>query len=403
MKKIVIFIFTIIIISSVGVNSQTKISLETFSSGGYEYNVFKSPEFLFNENTNQYFNKDELLVSDNFLDLEFDAQIQVEKKKKYNFEIDSKVWYRGYNSYAELNQKRFSIETRYEKYFTKRYSAGAKYNFKWTDKLGTSVTGDELIRSYKYFRNSIDFYLKVAWVKNLDFLVKSSFQYKSYYDDNSDTPLDNSNLDLEFGADYQMTKVHGFKFDFRFANKKYKYIPAEDKFGNDIVSYDNFGELISGYSLRHLQYYNININYALKLKEVKGLLINPGFHFSRRNDLYQSYQSYTAFIPDIRVRYKNEKWYFNLKAAYKQMNYDERFAYTFIESKHLLEYSYFKYDFSVSYKVYNPMELFLDFSSDNRDSNSELEYRNTRRPYFNYVILFGINASLDLEMSNLFK
>ena len=166
------------------------------------------------------------------------------------------------------------------------------------------------------------------------------------------------------------------------------------------MTYDNFGNIIPGYPHRELDYYDLELSYGLKV--IRGLLISPGMSITRRKDLHEDYYSYTNFSPDLKVRYMDRKWYLWAKVAYKNTSYDERFAYTIVEDTYLLVYKYFKYDIKARYKLSEPVELFFNFSSDSRDTNSELEYKSTRRPYKNYEVAFGVNASLNLKSFSLF-
>jgi len=168
-----------------------------------------------------------------------------------------------------------------------------------------------------------------------------------------------------------------------------------------MVSYDASGNIIPGYPLRELNYYDFEFGYDLKL--IRGLLISPGLGFLRRVDLYEDYYTYSSFYPNLKVRYMKGKWYVATRIAFKNTNYDEKFAYTEIEATDLLQYAYFKYDLKARYRLTPMFDLFIDFSSDSRDSNSDLDYKGTRRSYNNYELSFGVNAVFNIRKPNIFN
>jgi hypothetical protein len=222
--------------------------------------------------------------------------------------------------------------------------------------------------------------------------LKGSYQSKKYYDDSTDMPLDNSNINIVFGADYRATDIHGFSFDFDYTNRQYKYYAASNTLGDKDVTYDSLGVLVPDYQLQHFQYYAFGVSYILK--PFKGFVIAPKFDFLQRNDPYKGFYNYSTIYPKLKIRYMNKKWYVSLETAYKKINYNNKYAYTFIESSQLLEYNYLKYDFKLRYKIFKPVELFMNYTSYNRNSNTELEYVRTRRSYNNNEILFGVNVSI---------
>jgi hypothetical protein len=57
-------------------------------------------------------------------------------------------------------------------------------------------------------------------------------------------------------------------------------------------------------------------------------------------------------------------------------------------------------DFNITfrYSLTDKIDLFIDFESDNRSSNTNLEYFKTRRPYRNNAIWIGAEFELlDIE------
>jgi len=390
--KLIIYAFVISFVMPGVALAQKKFKLEAYSHGGKEYNIFKSPERLFDRPTGQYADEDSLLVSDFFVDFGYDAKYSTKKKKKYYFEVGSDFWYRKYFEQTNNNQNILSFNTMYEKVLGKKVSLGVEYDFSWNNKIGTSVSGDELLRSFKYLGNRADLYVEYRPNKKLTTALLGAYQYKHYYEDTTDLPLDHVNMDANFLLEYELNKANAVVVDAEFTDRKYKYYPAANQKGNRVVEYNHAGNLIDGYPLRHFQYYKFALSYAYK--PAKRLLLSPSFNYTIRDDLYEDYYSYTSYSPGFKVRYLGKKFYAMASAGYRQVKYEQRYAYTIIENTDLLTYDYLKYKVKLKYKVFNPVELFFNFSMDNRDANTELEHARTRRPYNNYEFLFGVNVEV---------
>lgn len=367
---------------STNVIAQTKYKTKLFTYGGYEYNIYNSPEILFDRDIDEYINKDALILSDYFIDLGYDTKFSKKKKGKYIFEIGSKLWNRRYFQYPNVNQTKLGVSSRYERFISRNMIVGMEYGFSWNDKLGTTISGDELLRSVKYIGNTPGIYFKVDNLNNFDLKLGSTYQIKKYYDDNSNTPLDHSNLRMRFDIEYSINKKNKIRLTANFTDRKYKYYTASD----------SLGSIKSGYPLRHYQYYSIGVNYSLKMFE--NFSVSPGFNYTKRDDLYNGYYSYTYLSPKLKMKYSDKRLLVYLNAAYKKYNYDVRYAYTIVENSDLLIYNYLKYDFKIQYEILKKVDLFLNIISDNRDSNSELDYAVTRRSYSTYEVLFGVNISL---------
>lgn len=389
MKKHTTSIFVILFLVSIKLVGQTKFNFDLFSYGGYEYNIFKSPELLYDLDFNDYLDTDSIIVSDYFMDLGYATMLKKKKKNSYNFDLGSDFLYRKYFNYPKADQKKLSLDSKFEKVFSDKFLIGIEYIFSWNDKLGTTITGEELNRSFKYFGNTGNIFMEFTPNKKVNFLLGSAYQLKSYYQTNTSMPLDHSNLDLYLDASYKPANSHKFNINLQYTIRKYQHYAASDSAGNLVVAYDNSGSLISGTDKRHFKYLVLGIDYDFK--PLKGFMISPGFQYSQRSDLFQGYYNYSAISPDLKIRYKNKKWYVAASASFKSVNYENRYAYTYIPNSQSLEYNYIKYDIKVRYKLFKSFELFGNYSSNSRDSNTELEYLATRRPYNNYDILFGVN------------
>lgn len=374
-RSILPVLVSFIAIPSMG---QTKFNAEIYSFMGREHNVFKAPDKLFDPESQQYYGKDSLQVSDFFVDAGIDLALRKKKVGSNYFGASADYWNRMYFQYQEANQFSLSADFFYEHDLGKNIVFGAAYKISLNDKIGTSITGDELLRSYKFLGNYGDLYLIFSPGDRWEILAAGSYTFKNYVADTTETPLDHTNLDAELSISFEMNKKHGITLDLGFTDRNYLMYPASD----------SLGQIITEHPLRHYRYHDLS--FAYKYKPVRGLLISPAFKLARRNDMYQDYYSYFSYKAGIKLRYMKKKFYAYLKTSFRNVIYDRRYAFTYLESTQLLSYKYLDYNFKVKYKIIPAMELFLNFKSDNRNSNTELEHARTRRPYNNYEMLVGI-------------
>jgi len=359
---------------------QTKFKAEIYTYAGREHNIFKSPDILFDLQANEYYGDDSLQVSAFFIDAGLDLRYQKNKAGKYNFGVNSDLWKRMYFAHSEANQSKLSGDIYYERIIGENLLLGAAYDFSVNDRIGTSITGDELLRSFKYLGNYGDLYLIFSPGEKLEVAATGSFVYKNYYADSTETPLDHTNLTTELTTIYQVNRKHGFELDLSFTNRNYLLNPASDRLGK--ISQNN--------PLRNYRYYDVNAAYDFR--PVRGALVSPKLGATRRRDLYQDYYSYFSYDMGISLRYMKKKIYVYLSTSYRHVDYEQRYAFTLIDSSQLLRYKYLRYNFKMKYKLLPALELFLNLSSDNRESNTELEYARTRRPYTNYEMLVGFTV-----------
>ncbi len=373
-------LLAVMLMSSVNLFGQKKFSLEPYLYGGREFNIFKSPELLYDRGANQYI--DTLIISDNFIDIGFDSKFEIKKKKDYKLEVGTDLWSRHYFSYSNANQNRLGTNVLFEKILSKKAIVGAEYNFSWNDKIGTTISGEELMRSFKYLKNGGEVFFEYTPLKTIEFVTKISTEKKKYYKDVTTMPLDHKTLEGEFEVDYTINKQNSAQVNIDLKDRKYDQYYASDSLGGNSPN--------NGF--RHLKYFSFGLDYNYKLN--KRISINPYFDYSIRKDLFQDYYSYSGKSPGVRFRYNNKKFYAYVNTAYRNIKYAKRYAYTLIKNSNLLEYKYIKYYVKLKYKWSKKIEFYAEFSSQNRNSNTELEYVRTRRPYNNNQVLLGLNFKL---------
>ena len=218
--KIILLIITLTSVLTGQLSGQTRFNLDAHSYSGHESNIFKSPEVLYDTDSTEYIDRDSFFLSDYFLDIGYDAKYRI-KKKNYNFELGNDLWYRRHFTYEEANQKKLSLDALFKKNLSKKSTLGAKYTLSWNDKLGTNIAGDELLRSFKYIGNKGELFFNYSPSKKLDLLIKGATNYKKYYEDTTDMPLDNIEINLAIKSDYTISKTHSLKMDMYYADRRY--------------------------------------------------------------------------------------------------------------------------------------------------------------------------------------
>jgi hypothetical protein len=305
-----------------------------------------------------------------------------EKKERYTFRTGTDLWYRYYINYDELSQTRLNVYGDYTRFLGNKLQMGLLYNFRWSDRVGTSVTGDLLMRSFKYLGNEGTFYLDLLPSDATFMRLFTSYQYKIYYDESTLDPLDHGNLEVNYSFRYEKSREHGFILELSLLDRNYSQYHALDSSGH----YDRT------HPLRHFRYYAAGIDYDWK--PVRGLRINPELGVRRRIDMFEGYYSYFSYGGGMRIRYMWNDLYVSLYGAYRRTEYDIRKAFTSETVDPMLVYGYLDLAFTMKYDIGKRWEIYLKLEQDNRDSNSNLDYFKTRRSYENYQAVLGINYSL---------
>lgn len=388
MKRNIIYILSILMVlgfSAGQLNAQSK-SKNKFKSklylyGGKQHNIFKAPKSLFDPTTDSYIAEDDLMVSDIFQDVGFDVSYEI-KKKKHLLDLSTNFWYRNYLENSNLNQSKIGTKAKYTYNFRKKIKFGAQYKLAHSNKIGTSITGDDLTRSFIYIQNKPEVFISYERSKRSKYSFKTVFDHKNYYKDTTSMSLNYYNIKLEFKAEYALGKNHVLTMKESFTDRRYSSYLASDELGSTQLSNP----------LRHFQYFVYDINYKYTIR--KGISMAPFVTITRRKDLYQDYYSYLSYKIGLDIKYSYKKLNAQVRFAHKKLNYDEKIAPNYYELKTQLKYAYLTYDVKIDYALTERFKAFARFTSDSRDTNTELEHWKTRRPYNQYEFMIGINYTL---------
>lgn len=362
--------------------AQSELQTSFTLGGGGEYNIFKSPDQLRDNLTGEYWDQDSLKLSDMMVDVGYDVEFTKEREERYTLSLGSDLWYRHYLNYNDLNQARLNLYGEYARWMGDKARLGILYNLRWSDRVGTSVTGDLLMRSFRYLGNEAMLYLEMLPSDALLMRLETDYEYKVYYDENTLDPLNHGNLEIAYLFNAEPSRLHEFRLELSFLDRRYSGYHALDGSGN----YD------PAQPLRHFQYYTVQLDYDWK--PVRGFRLNPEAEIRRRVDGFEGYYSYFSFGGGLRIRYSWENLYVSLFGDYRRQAYDIREAFTSQADDPALVYGYLDISLDMKYQLAERWEIYLSLESDNRSSNSDLDYLKTRRGYKNYEALIGINYSL---------
>ena len=387
--KSIYLILLLSIFHSLKTKSQNSFDLEFYSYSGREHNIFKAPDVLFSLDENMYFNKDSFIVNSFFGELGYDTRFRSKEKNKYSFEAGSELWTRRYLSFSRANQLQWDAYLSFTKNIGGKIILESEYSFAYKDKLGSSISGDELLRSFKYRSHEgiVGVLLDFSKMKSNPQL---SYGYNNYFSDTTQMPLTHVNLGFDFENEYKLNNKNIIQLDFDLKQRNYLKYPASDSLGVTLNPQTLPGDMnTQATQLRKYRYSTIEAKY--EFRPVRGVMVASGLSLFKRKDLYQGYYSYDGYSPELSLRYSRKKWYVYFYSDYRSVQYQKRLAFTYGNSADPLKYQYLDFKLKAKYQLTKYLEFYGNFLVDNRRSNTELDYKITRRPYRNYEFLFGLN------------
>lgn len=356
------------------------VQVNTALAGGHENNIFKSTDRYYDRNLAEYLPKDTLIKSDRFYDASLDVDYSMKiKKSTIDFSLDN--WYRGYFKNNNLNQLKSRFKALYGYNYNENIFAGINYQGTYSDKIAVSTTGDELTRSFKYFENSGTAFIDYDLDENNHLALEYSLSHKKYLKEVLAYSLTNTEGELSVYYKRDLKNKNALYINLSRANRKY----------SEYQAYDKNGKLLAQNPLRNFKYTDIGFKFRYYL--TNSLIVLPTIDYSTRDDRFEDYYSYKKVAVGSSVKYTYKK----LKAVagidYKRTLYDIKQAPSLTNSNQL-KYEYIYTNLNVSYILNEKIDAFVNFGSTSRDSNTELEYYRTLRPYNWYEILLGIKCEL---------
>lgn len=374
----------------ISAKGQKSFDLELFSYSGAEHNIFKAPDVLFNPVENVYFENDSFIANSIFIEGGYDTRYQWRKKDRYRIQVGSDFWHRRYASYSQANQTQWEAFLNAQKYFGEKLFIEPQYTFAYKDKLGTSISGDELLRSFKYRSHEGNVQAVYEVSKKFTTAPEFNITYNNYFADTTSKPLTYLQYDFNAQNEYSLSKKHALIATIGFRQRNYLEYPASDSLGITLpIAVTPLDSGVTSTVLRKYRYLDFELLYEWRPR--KGIVVKPEFSLFRRDDLFQAYYSYKGFGSQVSTMVKNDKWYFYFYANYRYVQYLNRMAFTYLESRTPLKYQYVDFKVKARRELGEKLELFGSAVVDIRKSNTELDYSITRRSYRNFEFLFGLN------------
>lgn len=386
-RSFILALFILILIAPVVAQKQLMdslilsktVTINTELAGGHENNIFKSTDRYFDRTLSEYLPKDSLIKSDQFYDANLDVDYLLDLKKSVlDFSLDN--WYRGYFSNNQLNQLKSRFKSAYIYNYSKTTLAGAEYQATYSDKIAVSTTGEELTRSFKYFENAGMVFFEHDFNRKNQLTIEYAIAHKKYVKEQLAYSLTNTESELNLLYKRRINK-HKLYASLARANRKYAEYHATDQNGN--ISDQN--------PLRNFKYTDAGLKFRYYLS--KNLTIIPELDYYIRKDKFEDYYSYKKIALGSTVKYSYKNLVAMAGIDYKHTKYDIKPAPS-ATSTDQLKYKYFYTNLNVAYQFNKKTTAFIDFESTMRDSNTELEYYRTLRPYNWYEMLVGIKYNV---------
>ncbi|HYX09204.1 MAG TPA: hypothetical protein VE912_20895 [Bacteroidales bacterium] len=350
-------------------------------AGGRENNIFRSTNHYFDRSLAAYLPKDSLIKSDQFYDANLDLDYVLNfKKSALIFSTDN--WYRGYLLNSNLNQLKSRFKSEYNYNFSKNTFAGIQYQATYNNKIAVSTTGEEITRSFKYFENSGVVFIEHKFNRKNQISLEYAFGHKKYLKEQLNYSLTNDESEISLLYKRRINK-HILYASLSRANRKYLEYQA----------YDRNGKLFGQNPLRNFKYTDIGIKFRYYYS--KTLIIMPAIDYSIRTDMFEGYYSYKKIAVGSKIKYRHRRLEASADIDYKQILYDNKQAPSATNSNQL-KYKYIYTSFDVSYLLNDKINAYFKLESASRDSNTELEYYKTLRPYNWYEILLGLEYNISI-------
>ncbi len=359
--------------------SENAIKINTTLAGGHENNIFKSTNRYFDRTIAGYLPKDSLIKSDQFYDANLDIDYVLDLKKSTAvFSLDN--WYRGYLANENLNQLKSRFKSEYSYNLTKKTTAGILYQGTYSNKIAVSTTGDELTRSFKYFDNAGSLFMEHDFNRKNQLYLKYTLAYKKYLKEQLAYSLTHSENEISLLYKRRINK-HFLYSSLSRVNRKYTEYLAFDK--NGIQQIQN--------PLRNFKYTDLGFRFRYYLNN--SISVIPTLDFTIRKDAFEDYYSNKKIAIGSSIKYSYKKLKTTAGIDYKRTRYKIKNAPSATNSNRL-KFRDFSTDLDVSYTVNKKLDAFMNFELVSRNSNTELEYYKTLRPYNWYEIMAGIKYNI---------
>lgn len=353
---------------------------------GNEENIFKGPDFLYDKKTEEYLDMDTVLVSDQFTRFEYDASYKHVVLKKHEYGIRALGWMQKYFSNKRLDQSTYSFEGFYTKRLSKKFKVGTDVDFGVSDRIGTNVRGEELIRSLEYRDLRSNTFLRYWRNKKLVMVLNYELHNKDFHKDTSSTPFDYIQHRLDYSIDrtfYKGKKRKAmFGAEIAVADRQYlKYLAA-----------DSNGRKQADAPTRVLKYLEFGTYFDYTISKKFSAEIN--FKQFNRRDMHVGFFSYNRSRIGAKLRFKHKGFFVTYGPTYNYIQFAVKTAHMFEDDADPLVYNKIVHGLKVRYRVNDRLNIRAALNVESRQSNTEMDDRITRRGYNHNSVQIGLTYDL---------
>jgi len=331
---------------------QFKNNLKAETQGGYEYNYFKSPDVV--RQNDVIIDKDSLVSSSIYQDIQLRYNASY-KKNKSNFQLSASPFSRIFYENLDDSYWSFNVLTKYKYQLHQKIQLGAQLSFKRMNRQGLNGAQDVLISplGYTKYGGSVGFYF--APIASNKTFLRGFYNFKDF---------DSFGIrDLEYNE-------KGIELNTR---QRFKIKKLKHYVGASIILKQRLYETFNASSVvqngeRDWSYIKANGYYSFPI--TKSLKVQPGYLYYKRTDELIDRSGFTQSGPVLEVRFKSKK--FDFQSSIKHLIRD----YKTLEARNTegpidekIEYKYTDIAFDGAYKVNKKLSITTTVYSRIRTTN----------------------------------
>ncbi|MCD2258352.1 DUF2860 family protein [Psychroserpens luteolus] len=367
--------FFFLFLFAIGLSSaQVDLSVNTLS--GYEYNINRSPETLFEDS--ELVDKEDLIFSG------FYQEIGV--RLRYSKELKSGVFKayltpkrRFFIAEPELNLLLLRSGLKYTHTFKKKLKWESGINYTIKDREGLDLDENELSVPLGYNLLNVKSGLHLRLYKNNRTQFHLHYGKKNFNaSENRTTSYNKYGVSVDFKTIYWKNHL------------LYSYGIAAKFFHRDYVTLNE--EEASEIS-RTWQYINFELYYTISLN--KKWTIKPSIDYQKRIDATNDRFGYNQIRAGLNLNFKSEKFKNSINFSYNNRRFDmlqaENNSGASIDN---LKYDYLRVRYNADYKLNDKLSLISEAYLVNRASNNDNQNTTTFRSYQNFYVGIGLRWQL---------
>lgn len=377
MRKLIII--TVITLFYGILPAQVRWNFRTTIQGGYNNNIFKSPEEL--DEANSIIKP---VTSDLLRGIELDVGVRYYVSSQHRVTIDYGGKDVRYNQYPNANQYRHGLRLSYRFKISKTSTFYLNSNAIYSRKLGTNVLGEGLTRIF----TSIGYGIRPRFDYQISNKIRQSIEY-AYKEKNYQETLGHQSID------YQEQRLIFSNLYYLKTSKLYRNIELLLEYRNrqfiEYTARDILGDQQPGNPQKQYQYYTLSLGYNHKFQQHDFEIYT---WYRHRKDPFQGYYSYNEYR--IWSRFGGIIWkktFFDIYASYKHRYYLNKTAsqgslLDFVEPN--LIWDNMDAQTAVRYEFSRYFSFVFTYILDIRDTNVSDITSTTNRTFLTHALLASV-------------